>query len=231
MKALKLTVVVVLAVALFSTMSFARASKNAMAGYSHDLRSVYSSASFTLCSFCHVAHKLGSAPVGPGVLLWNHKLSAVATYGVYASPSFDQLNTGITDVGGTTASTWDGNPTFACLSCHDGTVAVNSFYEGVTKADFSGPIPEDTTFMPDGVRVRDLTKTHPVHFNYTTALATAAFLRAPANATSIDGAGEIPLFGGKMECATCHDPHKNSGIMTNAFPTQTSGSFCTYCHL
>ena len=72
--------------------------------------------------------------------------------------------------------------------------------------------------MPADRTVTDLTQQHPVNFTYNAALANAAGLLVPASKTSVDGAGEIPLFQGKMQCATCHDPHNASGIMTQAFP-------------
>ena len=202
-----------------------RVPKTAIVNSSHDLRSTFNAASFTLCTFCHVAHKPSDAPEGPGPLLWNHTLSSVASYGIYSSDSFDALNTDITDLGGqTTVSN-------LCLSCHDGTVAVNSFYEPVLGANFQ-PIPEGTTFMPSSARIRDLSKSHPVNFTYDSNLANAAALRVPASTSSVDGNGLVPLFNGKMQCATCHDPHNgNSGIFARPFPTQTSGTFCTYCHI
>ena len=44
-----------------------------------------------------------------------------------------------------------------------------------------------------------------------------------------DGAGEIPLFGGTVQCASCHDPHDN----TNApflRKTNTASALCSTCH-
>ena len=80
--------------------------------------------------------------------------------------------------------------------------------------------------------IKDLTNTHPINFTYNAALASAANLLAPASPTSVDGKGEVPLYGGKMQCGTCHDPHNGaSGIFERNFPSQASGSFCTYCHL
>ncbi len=232
MRWFKLVLAVVLVLALGATLVLAKPPKSKIVTGSnkhHDLRSVFNSASFTACSYCHVAHKTGDAPTGPGYLLWNHTLSSVASYGVYQS---DSLNaTDVTDLGtsggsGLTVSN-------LCLSCHDGTVAINSFYSPITKADFSGPIPEGTTFMSQGERIRDLSKTHPVNFTYNAAVAAAdGGLLTPASSKSVDAAGEIPLYNSKMQCATCHDPHNgDSGIFARVFPTQATGSFCTYCHL
>jgi hypothetical protein len=193
--------------------------KSNIVNSAHDLRSVFMTPAYSLCNYCHIIHKTGPSPVGPGPYLWNHTLSSVASYGVYSSPFFDQLKTDIADLGGQTTES------NLCLSCHDGTVAIDSFYMPVTSS--SG-----TTFMPIAAVIKDLTKTHPVNFTYNAALATAAGLLVPNSTTSVDAAGSIPLFGGKMQCNTCHDPHNGkSGIFERGFPSQTSGTFCTYCHL
>src|SRR5215831_11407341 len=69
----------------------ARAPKSAVFGSAHDFKTTGAfspgGASYSLCNFCHIAHKFGSAPTGPGYLLWNHTLSNVASYGVYTSDS------------------------------------------------------------------------------------------------------------------------------------------------
>ncbi|HLK33756.1 MAG TPA: hypothetical protein VKT29_11740 [Terriglobales bacterium] len=222
MRTAKTLGLVMLVMALTATMSFAKVGKSAIVGGRHDLRTELSGSSYALCNYCHIAHKFSNvtAPPTAGPLLWNHTLSSKTSYGVYTSSSFSGYNTDITDLGSVATPTVSN----LCLSCHDGTVAIDSWYSAVRAS-------QNTVMMPADRTVTDLTQQHPINFSYTTALATAAGLRAPASTTSVDGAGEIPLFQGKMQCATCHDPHNASGIMTQAFPTQTSGTFCTYCHL
>jgi hypothetical protein len=243
MRTLKFVTLLAL-VLLVAALGWGKVPKSTIAGSHHDLRvgpdtdpdpnvttPQWTGASFTLCSFCHIAHKPGATPTGPGDLLWNHELSTVASYGVYSNTwtgTFDGSAT-IADVGtsgGTTASS-------LCLSCHDGTVAVNNWYEPVTSSTFA-PISETPAyFIPAGAVIRDLTKTHPVNFVYDAALATAdGGLATPNSTLFVDDSEEVPLFNGRMECATCHDPHNgNSGIFTRDFPAQPSGSFCTFCHL
>jgi hypothetical protein len=208
----------------------ARAPKSAVFGSAHDFKTQLGGASFTLCNFCHVAHKFGSAPTGPGYLLWNHTLSSVASYGVYTS---DSMSSTPTDLGGQLVVS------NLCLSCHDGTVAINSWYEAQPAANFA-PLTQGTLFMAGDTTTRDLTKQHPINFTYPDATTAAQIGILPAaSQKSIDGNGAVPLFNGKMQCATCHDPHAGPSTGASLFfrsfpstPAQTlTGSFCVYCHL
>lgn len=225
MKVIARFVLVVLALSLMAGAT--QVPKSDILGSAHDFKAVYNGASYSLCNFCHIAHKFGSAPTGPGYLLWNHTLSSVASYGVYTS---DSMQVTPDDLGGQlTVSN-------LCLSCHDGTVAINSWYEPQNNASYQ-PIPQGTDFMMEDTTVRDLTKQHPVNFTYPDATTAANIgVLAAADTKSIDGAGTVPLFAGKMQCATCHDPHAGKRpIFERPFPATaavtSTGSFCVYCHL
>ncbi len=225
MRRLTIILFVAIAVAIVATSGWARFPKSQIAGSDHDLRSVFQSASYTLCSFCHIAHKPGDNPDGPGYLLWNHTMSDVTSYGVYQSDSLHA--TDIADLGGqVTVSN-------LCLSCHDGTVAINSFYEGLARADFQGDIQEGTTFMDQEHRITDLSKQHPVNFTYDASLATTdGGLRVPVGWDRVDTNKEVPLYSSKMQCATCHDPHAGppNHVFFRDWPQSPEGSFCLYCH-
>jgi hypothetical protein len=230
MKSLVKVLVLVLVVCVATSAFAARAPKSAVFGSAHDFKTNLGGASYTLCNFCHVAHKFGSAPTGPGYLLWNHTLSNVAGYGVYTS---DSMRSTPADLGGQL------NVSNLCLSCHDGTVAVNSWYEVQLGKNFQ-PLATGTSFVGDDMVTRDLTKQHPINFTYPDATTAAAIgIQPAADSNSIDGNGNVPLFGGKMQCATCHDPHAGPSAGVSLFfrtfpstPAQTTtGSFCVYCHL
>jgi len=155
-----------------------------------------------ICYFCHAPHQElntsdPNVTSGPSTQtpLWNHFLSQVGTgvYGVYSSTSFNALNTDIADLGGAVA----GSATVSnlCLSCHDGTVGVNTLYHGqyhvgspamvncgeVGNPTYSGTagtntpcINQDTVIVgnsgtEDGVK--SLASLHPVNFTYNAALA------------------------------------------------------------
>ena len=67
-----------------------------------------------VCSACHSAHNTDTNQIAP---LWNHATSA-ATFTPYSSPT---LNASVGLPSGVS---------LACLSCHDGTVAVNQGISG-----------------------------------------------------------------------------------------------------
>jgi len=66
-----------------------------------------------LCVFCHTPHGADSSAAVP---LWNRKMAAPATYQTYNSLGTSSLD-------GATAPV--GSVSLACLSCHDGTQAMN----------------------------------------------------------------------------------------------------------
>lgn len=108
-----------------------------------------------------------------------------------------------------------------CLSCHDGTVAITS------SGGFTG-----TVFMADvnpaAVVGTDLTNDHPVGIPYDPALAAAdTELVDPTTIT-------LPLFGGQIECSTCHDVHNTRSALNNN-PVLlniglSNGALCLECH-
>jgi hypothetical protein len=245
------------------------AHKSAIVGSQHDLTNdswiasggtTASSVSTNLCFFCHITHKTGSgiAATNPGYMLWNHTLSTQGSYGVYSSDKFnDLLNAaGValpTDLGGSNNVS---TPTVSnlCLSCHDGTVSIASFYASGFGLPSSGSSISSTygnySTISGGnpFQMTDLSRSHPVNFAYTANLATFAGggLLSPSSLSSVDGAGALPLYGGAglMECTTCHDPHNGTFVkVTNGtksstvfpFPrvllaNQTGSGVCTYCH-
>jgi predicted CXXCH cytochrome family protein len=172
-----------------------------------------------ICVACHAPHKtdttIADAP------LWNHK-SSTATYTLYSSPTLKA-----------TISQPSGNSKL-CLSCHDGTVAVNSF-GGVT----------GTTMISTANNLgTNLKASHPIGFTYDAALATAnGSLHDPGSKSVTIGSGtqtktgmiaSVLLYGGKMECESCHDVHNTftvGGTGTGLVKVDQSGSkICLACH-
>jgi len=158
-----------------------------------------------VCIFCHTPHNAAAVPGAP---LWNHAVT-MATFSTYSSSTLNAVL---------------GQPTGnskLCLSCHDGTVAVDSY------ANNSGSHMMD----PGGAKVgTDLTNDHPISFVYDAALATAdGGLKTPVNDKFVDAASMLPLFSAQLQCATCHSVHDNSkGKFLRML--NTGSSLCLACH-
>ncbi len=176
-----------------------------------------------ICIFCHTPHQ---SIKNDNIPIWNHNLSTEVSYGVYTSPTFDGSST-IQDLGGTDATT--AAVSNLCLSCHDGTVAINSL-NNPSNALGSNPAMSGTGpngEMPAGTSNlgNDLTDDHPVNFRYDAALYAAdPSLNDPATLT-----GGVRLFNGYVQCASCHDPHESVNP-TFLRVNNTGSALCLTCH-
>lgn len=186
-------------------------------GSAHDL----SGKTYTgqqICVVCHTPH--GSDTTVAEAPLWNHTLTT-KTYTPYSSPSLDA-----------TVGQPDGVSKL-CLSCHDGTVAIDSF----------GKFPGTTDYMTGSkaVGADELKNDHPISFTYNTALATAdGALFDPATKTVTIGSGTktktgtiaaVMLSAGKVQCSSCHDVHNNFTAATRLLRVTDAGSaICLTCH-
>jgi predicted CXXCH cytochrome family protein len=168
-----------------------------------------------LCKFCHTPHLAQNVVGAP---LWNHQ-STVQSYTLYNSATFQ----------GTAAQ--PGPQSKLCLSCHDGTVANDSFASG-------GVLQAGTHYMTSTNLIGgtgSLTSDHPIAFTYNGALATAdGHLNTPVSANYVDAAHQLPLYNNpgvnsSLECATCHAVHDNTYgkflRMNNA-----GSAMCRTCH-
>jgi predicted CXXCH cytochrome family protein len=199
---LRLITGVFVAVALMS----GGAARAAISGTQHDLRTYNGISQTQICIFCHTPHNAATTQLAP---LWNHTSTTTATFSTYTSATLNA--TGLGQPAGTSK---------ACMSCHDGSVALDSF----------GGVTGTHNFLAGsgGNLGTDLSNDHPVSFTYDTALATAdGGLVTPASASLV--VAGIPLFSGKVECASCHAVHDN----TNApflRSSNAASALCLKCH-
>ena len=207
---------------------FALGTQSAMAaigtvvGSKHDFSTTgpsatYKSATQTqVCVYCHAPHSTpGNAP------LWNHA-STTANYTLYNTAFSSTLNATTAQPGGVSK---------LCLSCHDGTVAVDSFGGATGSVSVTG----------SPLLGIDLSNDHPIGFVYDAALVTAdPGLKAVTTAVTIGtgNTGTIDskmLFATKMECASCHDVHRStSGTAVESKLlkiTANQSTLCTTCHI
>ena len=155
-----------------------------------------------ICAPCHVPHNADAA----GTYLWDHD-TTVAGHTIY----------------NTNGTSMENNPLAAdttsilCLSCHDGTVALDSFGGVVGGTTISGPALLGT----------DLTNDHPI--NVDLSIATPQY-DTVANA---QGKGVTFGTGGIVNCASCHDVHNNGGVAGSGLlrVTTTGSQLCLACHL
>lgn len=158
-----------------------------------------------ICIFCHTPHN--SRPDHP---LWNRN-DPGSTYVLYNS-STTQATIGQPD-----------GSAVLCLSCHDGTIALGNVLSRTTNITFASGI----TTMPAGKSnlTTDLANDHPVSFVYNSALASAdGELKDPSTLT-----GAVKLENSKMQCTSCHDPHKN--LYTDFLVANSLNSeICLNCH-
>jgi predicted CXXCH cytochrome family protein len=167
-----------------------------------------------LCKFCHTPHLAQSVVGAP---LWNHQ-STVQSYTLYTSATFANKG-GITQ-------TQPGPQSKLCLSCHDGTVANDSFAN-------AGVIQSGTHYITSTNLIGgngSLTSDHPIAFTYNGALATLdGHLATPVSLNYVDAASQIPLYAGKLECASCHAVHDNTyGKFLRT--ANTGSALCLTCH-
>lgn len=170
----------------------------AIQGTAHDLSAVGGANS---CGFCHTPHRALT-----GTPLWNHKLSD-AVYKIYQSTSLEA------SVGQPTGSSK------LCLSCHDGTVALN--------ATISGNYLGGATISPGAANLgTDLSDDHPVSFTYSAALsAEDVQIRPPSTLPQqlkLDRSSEL-------QCTTCHDPHNNQ-YGDFLVMSDLRSAMCVSCH-
>ena len=171
-----------------------------------------------ICIFCHAPHNTSLAVTDAP--LWNHAQS-VATYQLYSSATF---NVGSSQPGGVSK---------LCLSCHDGTIAIDSY----------GTRTGTTNLTGSEVLGTDLRDDHPIGFTYDATLATNPnyTLKNPTTTNITIGSGGTTktgtitatiLFGGKVECATCHDVHNTYTATGKLLKVSNAASgFCLSCHI
>ncbi|MBI5388062.1 MAG: cytochrome c3 family protein [Verrucomicrobia bacterium] len=172
-------------------------------GTSHDL-SGQGWGTTEICKFCHTPHNAKSPQLAP---LWNHA-STASTFTLYSSPS---LNATLGQPAGVSK---------ACLSCHDGSVAIDSFGNQTGTHFVTG----------DALLGTDLANDHPISFTFDAALATAdGGLFTPESGSYVDAAHKVPLYSAKLECGSCHNPHDNQ-YTKFLRKSNASSALCLTCH-
>jgi predicted CXXCH cytochrome family protein len=180
-----------------------------ISGSAHDFsQATWSSG--RICEPCHVPH---TASISSTVPLWGRPEKTTA-YTLYNSPTMEF------------SPDQPGEYSTFCLSCHDGTVALNS-YGGQTGS---------TYISGDALIGTDLSDDHPVGLRWAHQ-DTESGNCSNCHNMHMGGTGlisELPFFGEtgnkKIECATCHDPHGTAGYPKLLRKSKTFSELCFHCH-
>lgn len=178
-----------------------------------------------VCRICHSPHDYAQDYYKAG-LLWNRQLNE-SEYMMYSPNS---ASIGGSDPAG--VSRVAGGPSKLCLSCHDGTIAVDVRY-GISNR-FISTKRQISTKRTDTGQI-DLRGTHPISIDYpltdpVAGRAGGGFndLTTPvgsvisfdptytANTSTVaavsSGTISDVLYSGKVECSSCHDVHNSEGV-------------------
>jgi len=178
-------------------------------GSDHDFSGQTWNPSGEICQPCHTPH--GANTSVADAPLWNHAVTQ-ATFQPYQSSTIKA-----TDLGQPSGRSK------LCLSCHDGTVALDSF-GGRTGTQY---MPADHTI---GTNLRN---DHPISFTYNDALAVVdrGLFSPSSKASGLGGTIQRDLlFNNKMECSSCHDVHNSLGIDNLLRKSNAGSALCLTCH-
>jgi predicted CXXCH cytochrome family protein len=178
-------------------------------------------AAASVCVFCHSPHTETTGPAP----LWNRGDDNTG-YTMYSSPTMQM-----------TAQAAPAGISLACLSCHDGVIALDQLINGPSQAYTPGGISQGWTFvgagvgdvMPNGVTNigKVLSGDHPISVKYDETLDTAF-----QPLVTVQAGTSVQLYGAledQVECASCHNPHENDN--PSFLRTATASALCTTCHI
>jgi predicted CXXCH cytochrome family protein len=125
-----------------------------------------------------------------------------------------------------------------CLSCHDGTIALDN-YTGKQRiwgnnGGTNNPVSIGTAGNLGGGAIggmsANLADDHPIGFVYDGTLASAKRDMVTPSSAALVSTG-VPLYEGKLECSTCHDVHNGAGFTKLLRVDNSAGSgLCMKCH-
>lgn len=173
----------------------------------HNLTGDITVAHDEVCRPCHTPHR---ANVDAGHL-WNHALSE-ATWTIHEGADLTSISDSASRL---------------CLSCHDGTIAVDSF-GGATGTTMVADID------PDADLGTDLRSTHPIGIEYPTTATRYQQPDADGHIAS-DQTPEgqyLTLDDGRVQCTSCHYAHGSRATYGMFLRVDNTGSrLCMTCHL
>jgi predicted CXXCH cytochrome family protein len=197
------------------------AGPDAITGSAHD----FSGDGWAQNQICIVCHSTHNQTIFQGAPLWNHEVTTGGTAGGTFT-LYDNTRLGGTALDPAAGGAGEGISTL-CLSCHDGSVALDSYGGSTGSTIINGGVaggPNLTT---------DLSDDHPIAISFNTT--DQPNMENPGVATTPLG-GTIAadmLFGAgnRVECASCHDVHAETGVTNLLLFSNTGSALCQTCHL
>jgi predicted CXXCH cytochrome family protein len=197
-----------------------------------------------ICIYCHAPHNTVRPDASGGTWtympLWNHgKTTNVGAFTMYTNGS-DMPGSVQAQSQAMVLANQPGSVSLLCLSCHDGSISTNMYGSGSS-------IGLDNVKINGGTRASigfggDLSNHHPIGFNYNNvqtyddeiALVGASVLQGAPYGVKIGGpqtVGDL-LWGGNVECVSCHDVHntKNGGTKLT-WVEDNNSRLCLTCHI
>lgn len=168
-----------------------------------------------VCVYCHTPHG-GQTQNAP---LWNRNFGT-GPYSMYDASYSSTIDMAV-------AASPQG-VSLACLSCHDGSIGLDVIINrpnADTSLAGSGntmPVNAGQFFANLGT---DLRNDHPISVTYDN-VADPAF-NAPVSGKI---GGSLPLYTGRVECGTCHNPH-NTSFTPFLRLSNSNSSLCKTCHI
>ena len=196
-----------------------------------------------VCIFCHTPHNVpgtGQSGYNP---LWNRELTQ-QTFLPYVGTDDPELGVGETLNALIDPADMMNGPSRLCMSCHDGTVAIDS-YGGKTATPPLNPGDGGIIIGAPGVDLNgtpggNLMNDHPIGFSYRqVSNADPNIRKSDANITwmpkserSFDKISDVLYKGDKLTCASCHDVHNSARSLDKPLLlAKLNGShLCLTCH-
>jgi predicted CXXCH cytochrome family protein len=168
-----------------------------------------------ICKPCHTPHfAIEGMP-----RLWNHALTT-ATYQMHEGTGTAEDNFDVTSR--------------MCLSCHDGTVALDSF-GGQDGTNFINPVANlgtnllddhpvgsDAQYPPDPI---------PSYWNNAFNPATNGRVGSGSNTVRLQVWNDNGVDRYVVGCTTCHNPHNRGNFPHMTVVTNSASNLCLICHI
>jgi len=153
-----------------------------------------------LCLPCHVPHDAAAPQVAP---LWDRSDTAANNYKLYdGTPGAPGLQS------------------LLCLSCHDGSAAVDA--NGGRAGEVF--VPDAGPQRPLIAAHRDLSSDHPIGVPY------PDHDKNYRSRGEVEADGTVVLPEGRVECVSCHDVHNSFGLEKLLVKSNDRSALCLTCH-